>query len=48
MITAEGLTYRYNKEVGIQFPDFSFQTGDQALILGQSGCGKTTLMHLIS
>jgi len=48
MITVKELTYKYKSSDGISFPDFSFEQGDQALILGQSGCGKTTLMHLLS
>ncbi len=48
MISVKKLTYKYKASNGISFPDFSFEQGDQALILGQSGCGKTTLMHLLS
>lgn len=48
MITVKGLTHKYKTNERITFPDFSFEQGDQALILGQSGCGKTTLMHLLS
>lgn len=48
MITAQGLTYRYSKETQITFPDFSYDQGDQVLVLGDSGCGKTTLMHMIA
>lgn len=48
MIKAESLTYRYNAENEISFPDFEYNQGEQALILGASGCGKTTLLHLLS
>jgi ABC-type lipoprotein export system ATPase subunit len=48
MVKINGLTYNYSSEVQLKFPDFSLSKGEQALILGQSGCGKTTLLHLLS
>ncbi len=48
MIKVENLTYRYNSEKEISFPDFEYEQGTQALLLGESGCGKTTLLHLLS
>ena len=48
MVRINGLTYNYSSEVQLRFPDFSLSKGEQALILGQSGCGKTTLLHLLS
>jgi putative ABC transport system ATP-binding protein len=48
MVKINGLTYNYSPEVQLKFPDFSLSKGEQALILGQSGCGKTTLLHLLS
>ncbi|CAG5076764.1 ABC transporter ATP-binding protein [Parvicella tangerina] len=48
MIEVKDLTYHYRIDQPIQFPDFSYQQGQQALILGESGCGKTTLLHLLS
>ena len=48
MVKINGLTYNYSSEVQLTFPDFSLSKGEQALILGQSGCGKTTLLHLLS
>ena len=48
MVRINGLTYDYSSEVQLKFPDFSLSKGEQALILGQSGCGKTTLLHLLS
>ncbi len=48
MIKTEGLTYQYKNQSEIKFPDFEYSQGEQALILGESGCGKTTLLHLLS
>jgi putative ABC transport system ATP-binding protein len=48
MIEVKDLTYYYSAKSPIKFPDFSYQQGEQALILGESGCGKTTLLHLLS
>ena len=47
MIKAESLKYSYNDQSTITLPDFEFQQGDQVLVLGESGCGKTTLLHLL-
>ena len=47
MIKTEGLKYSYNAQSTISLPDFEFQQGDQVLVLGESGCGKTTLLHLL-
>ena len=48
MVKINRLTYNYSSEIQLKFPDFSLSKGEQALILGQSGCGKTTLLHLLS
>lgn len=48
MIKSENLTYQYKNQSEIKFPDFEYPQGEQALILGESGCGKTTLLHLLS
>lgn len=48
MVRIKGLKYHYLLDNKIEFPDFECQQGDQALILGESGCGKTTLLHLLS
>lgn len=48
MVEVKDLTYYYKIDQPIAFPDFTYAQGEQALILGQSGCGKTTLLHLLS
>ena len=47
MLEIKNLQHSYNENSTIFFPDFSCQKGEQLLILGQSGCGKTTLLQLI-
>lgn len=47
MIRVKELWYTYNSEKKITFQDFTVNTGEQWLLLGESGCGKTTLLHLL-
>lgn len=48
MIKTQKLIFSYNNETNFQFPDISLADGDDLLILGASGVGKTTLLHLLS
>ncbi|MFN3918188.1 MAG: ABC transporter ATP-binding protein [Flavobacteriales bacterium] len=48
MLKVNNITYKYNPGELITFPDFVLTKGEHALMLGQSGCGKTTLLHLIA
>lgn len=47
MISIKSLTFSYGDQAPLGFPDFSIIKGESALLLGESGCGKTTLLHLL-
>lgn len=47
MITTNNLKYKYKGGHEIIFPDIQCQANDILLILGTSGVGKTTLLHLL-
>jgi len=47
MITTHDLTYHYSDGPSFVFPDMKCTAREQLLVLGQSGVGKSTLLHLI-
>lgn len=47
MIRVEDLAYKYPNGPSLKFPNFSVQGDEACLVLGQSGVGKTTLLHLL-
>lgn len=47
MVSTNQLTYQYAGGKSIAYPDLQANGGDSLLILGQSGCGKTTLLHML-
>jgi len=47
MIVAKNVTFQYNEQVKFQFPDLACEEGEVLLITGNSGTGKTTLLHLL-
>ncbi len=48
MIQVKSLQFEYPKGPRFSFPDFSVDTKDHLLILGKSGIGKTTLLHILA
>ena len=47
MIKTSNLTYAYPGQQLMTFPDIVCSASEHALILGKSGVGKTTLLHLL-
>jgi len=47
MLRTRQLEYTYPGNKTITFPDIKCEKGSQWLLLGQSGTGKTTLLHLL-
>ncbi|MBA4850046.1 ABC transporter ATP-binding protein [Emticicia sp. BO119] len=48
MLTVSNLAFSYKSQRKFSFPSFSCAQGDALLILGNSGTGKTTLLHLLA
>jgi len=48
MLVTKNLSHKYGKEQEIRFPDIHCGEGESILILGQSGVGKTTLLHILA
>ena len=48
LISAEGLKFQYNDEVTFSFPFIECSTNEDLLLIGPSGIGKTTLLHLLA
>lgn len=47
MINTSGLTFAYPGLTPVRYPDVQCGKNEHALILGPSGTGKTTLLHLL-
>ena len=48
MVKVEGVQFQYGAEgPRMDFPDFACEQGERMLLLGQSGTGKTTLLHVL-
>ena len=48
LIFTSQISHRYSKSKEIKFPDINLESNANLLILGQSGTGKTTLLHLLA
>ncbi|NHE58418.1 ATP-binding cassette domain-containing protein [Cyclobacterium plantarum] len=48
MLTTQSVAFEYNQANHFAFPDIRLSAGSDLLILGESGVGKTTLLHLIA
>ncbi|NMM46932.1 ABC transporter ATP-binding protein [Marinigracilibium pacificum] len=48
MIKLENLTFKYNDGPSFNFPDIDLPDQENLLITGNSGVGKSTLLHLLS
>ena len=48
MIITQNLKYTFDTGNSIAFPDIKVEAGESCLILGKSGVGKTTLLHLMA
>ena len=48
MLQTDSLRFFYSPDRQFLFPDITCKAGEALLITGQSGCGKTTLLHLLA
>jgi len=48
MLQTNNLTFQYNRKQTFSFPDINLDKQEDLLILGKSGIGKTTLLHLLA
>ena len=48
MLKTADVTFSYTKETSFNFPDIDLSSGQPLLILGKSGIGKTTLLHVLA
>lgn len=48
MIKTEGVEFNYDNQVFFKFQDINLKSSENLLIIGSSGIGKTTLLHLLA
>jgi lipoprotein-releasing system ATP-binding protein len=47
MIVAKNIEFHYNSDQSFNIPDITLNQGEQLLILGKSGSGKTTILNIL-
>lgn len=47
-VLAQNLSFYYDIQLPFQIPDIRLEAGQQLLILGKSGSGKTTILHILA
>ena len=48
MLKTSGITHAYDEKLKFNFPDINCGNSQTLLVLGQSGVGKTTLLHILA
>ncbi len=48
IVSTRDLQFRYDASKSFAFPDLEIGGGEEMLIIGKSGIGKTTLLHLLA
>ena len=48
MISVRALAHRYGAAQALRLPEWQVAQGERWLVLGASGCGKTTLLHILA
>lgn len=48
IIASENLFFKYDDKAQFSYPDFKLKEKETLLVLGKSGVGKTTLLHLLA
>lgn len=47
MLSVKNLKFQYDSSTNFQIPDMSLAAGEELLILGKSGSGKTTVLNIL-
>lgn len=48
MLKVQNVTFKYETTQAFHIPDIELEAGDELLILGKSGSGKTTILNIIA
>ena len=48
MVKTSGIKFNYDNEIFFEFPNVNLVNNENLLIIGSSGIGKTTLLHLLA